>query len=99
MIAFYRSACIAPGKGGSAMTFAREIAAYIKDKHGTDVQVGIPIGGNPNRVGWSVRYDSLAALETIQTKMLADQKYLDMVARGADNFIAGSVHDEIWRML
>ena len=99
MIAFYRSACIAPGKGGSAMTFARETAAYIKDKHGVDVQVGIPVGGNPNRVGWSVRYESLAALEVSQTKMLADQKYMDMVARGADNFIGGSVHDEIWRIL
>ena len=99
MIAFYRSACIATGKQGSAMTFAREIAAYIKDKHGVDVQVGIPIGGNPNRGGWSVRYDSLTALEVSQTKMLADQKYMDLVARGADNFIAGSVHDEIWRML
>jgi hypothetical protein len=99
MIAFYRSACIAPGKGGSALTFAREIAAYLKATYGTDVQVGIPIGGNPNRVGWSVRYDSLAALETIQTRLLADVKYMDMVARAADNFMAGSVHDEIWRIL
>ena len=99
MIAFYRSACIAPGKFGSAMTFAREIAAYIKDKHGLDLQIGIPIGGNPQRVGWSARYESLAALEASQTKLLADQKYMDMVARGGDNFIAGSIHDDIWRIL
>jgi hypothetical protein len=81
------------------MTFARELAAYVKTTHGTDVQVGMPIGGNPQRVGWSARYDNLGALEAIQTKLLADQKHMDMVARGADNFIGGSVHDEIWRIL
>jgi hypothetical protein len=99
MITLYRSASIAQGKTGSTLVFAKEIAAYIKDKTGTDVQVAIPIGGNPNRIGWSGRYENLGALETMQMKLMADPKYMELVAKGADNFIAGSVHDEIWRSL
>ena len=97
MIAFYRSASIASGKMGSAIAFAKEIAAYIKDKQGTELSVAMPIGGNPNRIGWAARYDSLAALEAMQGKLMADPKYMEMVAKGAENFIAGSLHDEIWR--
>ena len=33
------------------------------------------------------------------SKVLADKQYLELVARSADNFIAGSIHDEIWRAL
>jgi len=97
MINFYRSAVIAPGKTPSALAFAKQIADYIKQSTGQELQVGVPVGGNPNRVGWSTRYESLAALETQQTKMLADPKYWEMVNKGADNFIAGSIRDEIWR--
>jgi hypothetical protein len=30
-------------------------------------------------------------------KLMSDPKYMEMVAKAADNFIAGSVNDEIWR--
>jgi hypothetical protein len=63
------------------------------------VTVAMPVGGNPNRISWHVRYDNLAALEDTQGKLLQDKKYLDMIASSADCFIAGSVHDEIWRLL
>ena len=97
MITFYRSADIAPGKVPNALAFAHEIARHIEKTTGQVLHVGVPIGGNPNRVGWSTSYESLAALETQQTKMLADKKYWEMVAKGADNFIAGSIRDEMWR--
>jgi hypothetical protein len=99
MINFYRSASIAPGKTTAAMSFAREAAAYIKGKTGLEVRIGVPIGGNPNRIGWSVQYESLAALDDTQMKLMQDQKYLDLIAKSADNFIPGSVHDDIWRIL
>jgi hypothetical protein len=99
MITLYRSASIAPGKTASSYAFAHEIAGYIKDKTGSTVKVAVPVGGNPNRVVWSLQYDNLGALEAQQTKLMADSKYMDMVARASDNFIAGSVHDEIWRAI
>ena len=50
-------------------------------------------------VAWYVQYESLAALEDTQAKLLADQKYMELIGKSAENFIAGSVHDDIWRLL
>jgi hypothetical protein len=97
MIFQYRNASIAPGKTVPALAFAKEVAGYVKDKAGVEIGVAMPIGGNPNRVGWAARHENLAAFEAMQTKLLADPKYLELIAKGADNFIAGSIHEEFWR--
>lgn len=99
MIGLYRTAAIASGKNASAMAFAAQIASYIKEKTSVEVRVAIPIGGNPNRVAWSVLYENLGAMEKHMGALLGDSKYIEMIAKGSDNFIAGSVHDEIWRAL
>jgi len=99
MVTLHRIASIAPGKTISALAFARDIAAYVSQKTGVTVHVGVPIGGNPNRIGFYARYENLGALEAAQLKLAADPHYMEMVARGADNWIAGSVHDDIWRTL
>jgi hypothetical protein len=99
MIAFYRSAGIAAGKFLGAMAFAKEVAAYIKATTGTEVSVALPIGGNPMRIGWASRYESLGAYEASMGKLMADPKYQEMVARAAEFFLPGSVHDEIWRAI
>ena len=97
MIHFYRAAAIAPGKLASAVGFAKEIAAYLKDKHGVTVEVAMPIGGNPNRIGWASTYESLGAYEGAMSKMLADTSYMELVRKGSENFIGGSVRDQLWR--
>jgi hypothetical protein len=97
MIHFYRAGAVAPGKLASALGFAKEISSYLKEKHGVAVTVAMPVGGNPNRIGWSTTYDSLGALETAMTRMMGDAAYMDILRKGADNFIAGSIRDEIWR--
>lgn len=97
MITMYRSASIASGKVASSLAFAKSISAYIKDVARVDVQVMMPIGGNPNRVGWVASYESLAAYESMMAKLMADPKYMELVSKGADNFIPGTVHDELWR--
>jgi hypothetical protein len=97
MITFLRTASIASGKVGSALGFAHEISGYIKSHFGLEVTVHMPIGGNPNRVAWSANYDSLAALDAMQGRMMADKDYMGMVAKGSENFLAGSVHDTLWR--
>lgn len=97
MFTWYRTASIAPGRVAKTMAFANEISAYVKKKTGVEVHVGMPVSGNPNRIGWSARYENLAAFETTMAKLMSDPKYMEMVAKSADNFIAGSVHDEFWR--
>ena len=99
MITFYRSATILPGKTPQAIAFAKKIAEYVKKSTGLDLHVGVPIGGNPSRIGWSASYESLAALEAQQTKMTSDAKYWEMVNKSADLFAPGSLHDEMWRSI
>ncbi len=97
MITFYRSAVILPGKTPKAIEFAKEIAALIKKLSGVDVNVGMPVGGNPNRIGWSSSYESLAQMEAAMTKMTTSKKYWDTLGKTSELFVAGSVNDEIWR--
>jgi hypothetical protein len=99
MIAFYRSSTILPGKLTNAVAFAKEVAACAKDVTGVDVSVAMPVGGNPMRIGWAARYDNLGAFEAAMGKLMADPKYLGLVAKAGENFMAGATHDEIWRAI
>jgi len=99
MIVFNKMACIAPGKMASALGHAHEIAAYVKSTYGADVEVLLPIGGNPQRVAWSVRYKDLAAYEVVNTKLREDKHYWEMVSKNSDNFLPGSVRDSFWRVI
>lgn len=99
MIYFLRSATVAQGKIIGALSFAREIAEYVRTKTGTDVKIGTPVGGQANRIGWFAQYENLAALDTFQTTLLQDSGYLALVTKGGENFVAGSLHDDIWRVL
>jgi len=97
MIRFVRTASIAPGKLGSALVFAKQISGYLEKQYALKLEVMLPVGGNPHRVAWRSEYANLAAMEEAQAKFMADPKYLELLATGADNFIAGSLNDSIWR--
>lgn len=99
MIEFYRSAVIAPGKLASTVAFAKEVAAHITRTTGTEVSVALPVGGNPSRIAWSTRHDSLADFDAMMMALMADPAYAELVGKSVDNFIAGSVHDDIWRVI
>jgi len=97
MINFRREALIAPGKTASAMAFAHEIAAYMKDAYGSVIEVCVPIGGNPQRIAWSVQYKDLAAYDATAAKLLTDKRYWEIVGKGADNFLPAGFEDSLWR--
>ena len=99
MITVTRTASIAPGKTGNAMAFGHQVANYIKEKHGTTLEVMMPVGGNPARIAWYMRYASLAEWETWTGKLLADKAYMELVSKHSDTFLPGSVHDSIWRTI
>jgi hypothetical protein len=99
MIAFNRMASIAPGKTTSAIAFAHEISAYMKEVYKVQVEVLLPIGGNPQRIAWSARYPDLAAFDATSSKLLSDKRYWEIVGKATDNFLAGSLRDSIWRTL
>jgi hypothetical protein len=66
---------------------------YFKVKYATPLEVLMPIAGNPARIVWLARYDSLAHSETLTSKLLADKEYMELVSQAR----RGSVHDNIWR--
>jgi len=96
MIVFVRTASIARGKTGDAIAFAHKVAGYINDKHGVKLQVLLPVGGNPLRVAWTARHDGLADVEALLGKLMGDPDYMNMVKDGGDNFIEGSLNDQMW---
>jgi len=99
MIAFTRSASIAPGKTADALRFGHDVAKFVKDKHGITLELLMPIGGNPSRIAWHCRFEGLTQWESLIGKLMADKKYLDLVAKSSDAFLPGSVHDDIWRTI
>ncbi len=99
MIEFHRSAVIAPGKLASTLVFAKKVAAHITTTTGTEVSIALPVGGNPSRIAWSTRHDSLADFDAVMMALMADPAYAELMTKNADNFIPGSVHDDIWRTI
>lgn len=97
MIIITRTASIAPGKTGEAVLFGHQIAKYIKEAHGVSLEVLMPIGGNPARIAWHARYDSLAQWETLTAKLYLDTTYMELVSKHASAFLPASVNDHIWR--
>ena len=99
MISMTRSAAIAPGKTREALTFAHAIAKMIHETYGVKLELQMPIGGNPNRIAWHARYESIADWDALGTKLIGDADYAAAVAANSATFIAGSVHDDIWRSI
>jgi hypothetical protein len=99
MIRFVRTASIAPGKLGEALAFAKQVSDYLEKEYRQQLELMIPVGGNPHRIAWRAEYASLAALEEFQARTMSDPRYMQLLTQGATLFIAGSLNDAIWRTL
>jgi hypothetical protein len=99
MIAFVRSYSIMPGKTPDAVAVAHKIKKHAKENHGFEINLIMPIGGNPNRIAFVSTAPSLAEFEGNLDKMAADAEWQKLIAGNAGNVVPGSVHDEIWRYL
>ena len=97
MITLIRTAAIAPGKTGAALTISQEVVTPFKEKYGVSVEVFTPVGGNFSRIAWHSRYENLAQYDAMYTKAMADKTYWELVSKYSDSFIPGSGLDEIWR--
>ena len=97
MITFRRTASVAPGMFSAAIAFANEIKAQVKASAGVDLQIAIPVGGNPNRVAWVSSHENLAQIDTVTQKLLGDQKYQELLKKSAGIIVPDTTSDEIWR--
>ena len=99
MILVQRSVSVAPGMLSAAMAFAIEISTQVKTTTGIDLKIAVPVGGNAARMAWIANYENLAQYEAVGLKLLADQKYLELIKKAAGLFVPNTLHDEIWRTL
>lgn len=99
MIHFTRTTSIAPGKVADALTFAGEMIEYLSSTQGHRMELRLPIGGNPHRLCFYASYNNLAEMEKAQASLMADAKYLSILAKSATLFNPGSAHDDIWRSM
>jgi hypothetical protein len=97
MITAARSAQAMPGKLGEAIALLKEIAAFVKSKHGLEVQIKVQIAGPVGRLSWISNFDSLADYEATSNKILADKEYHALVGKAAGAFIPGHTHETLWR--
>jgi len=100
MVRWMRKARVVPGKFMEAFGFATEIASYVKKYEGLPpVQVFIDSFGDMTTFRWVVDYEDLAAMEKVNTQMIADQEYLKKVDSSSHVFIPGSVKDVVMRLI
>ena len=96
MLTWTRTASIAPGKFRAAMAWAHEVATYGKGKTGVEFKIEMAGSGNPGRIRWVAQVESMAIHEQVKNKLVGDPKYLDLLEKAADLFIADSSVDEFW---
>jgi hypothetical protein len=99
MITAARSAQSAPGKMAEAIAFAKEIAAYLKSKHGLELQLKTQIAGPVGRICWIADFKSLADYEEKWNKVIADQEYHKLSTKASSIFNPGHTHDTLWRSI
>jgi NIPSNAP len=97
MITFIRTTSITPGKVDEALAFARAAVKLIHAKIGMQVEVNVPIAGDPYRLAFFTIFENLADYEKRMSKLVADPDWQKLLAANAGNFLPGAAHDEIWR--
>jgi hypothetical protein len=81
-----------------ALTWAREIAAYIREKTGSKIEVLARMGATQDIV-WLQRFPDLAAYDKSLTEVQADPGYQKLVKEAQDKgfFDTPNVEAGIWR--
>ena len=102
MVRWMRTARIKNGKFVDAITWAKEIAAFVEKKHKTPkVDVCVDAVGRMGTIRWIADYEDLSSFEKVQTKLMADAEYFQRVKEGTskDLFIEGSFEDVMMRLV
>ena len=79
----------------AGLAWAHELLAYAQSK-GAKGKVEIPTSGDPNRVRWVYEYESQDQHAQAMKQLMADQKYMEFLGKGADLLRPGTVSDDIW---
>jgi hypothetical protein len=95
MLTFIRSMTAAPGKFVQLAAFADEVDPVVSRVLGKKIKHGMMVGGQAGRMAWIIEYNSMAHLEEMTGKLLADPDYLALLQKGEGLSVAGSMHDDL----
>ena len=96
MIRFERSVQVKSGKFQEAVAVAHEVNDHIRANYsGTDLGFFSGQFGQQGRLVWHFDFEDLAALEAFQQRLAADEEYGQIVSRGQDVIVPGSIYDEV----
>jgi hypothetical protein len=99
MITYMRTAVALSGKSLEFVAFAKEMAEIIGRVTGTKPVVATRLGGNANEIAWISHPESLAQLEEIAAKLMADPDYRAGLKKAEHLAVPGMTHDQIWRQV
>ncbi|MGA3400512.1 MAG: hypothetical protein ABSC95_14930 [Acetobacteraceae bacterium] len=100
MIVFTRTMHVRMLAATQAIDLAKKIAVAIKEKLGVELETTVPVAGNPARIAWTARYDSLADLESYLARLLElrqDSTYRELIGKFAETCVPDTFEDTIWR--
>ncbi len=97
MITFVRSLTVQPGKIGEAVGWGKELVGIVKRVTGKDLALCTSFGGAIGALAWIGHYDSMAQIEDMLAKLMADREYLAAIGKAGQLAVPGSGHDQFWR--
>ena len=104
MIHYRRTKQIAPGRQADAVARAHEAVAIYKKASGVTIRVSVVTTGTLGRAGVSADFESMGTMEAAGAKANAHPDWIALMAKhdqevhdGMNRFVAGTMHDEIWR--
>jgi hypothetical protein len=87
---FSRSVALAPGDLRKQMEWAVRITEKANQISEIPIRLwSVVMSGDAGRLGWGLSVPTLASLETLDDKLMADSSYLDLVAEGAQYLKSG----------
>jgi hypothetical protein len=97
MVTFIRGADVnGIEKQQKAVEWAKSVAHYVDGRFGfSNVACGVEIYGSAGRFYWIGRQESLESLGKGAEEALTDQGYQQMLQKGSDLFVPGSVRDTV----
>jgi hypothetical protein len=81
-----------------AIGWSTELCGYLNKTYKLPLKAGVELFGNLN-VHWEFEMDSLDKMSELNTKLLSDKSYLQLLEKGKDFWVAGTVKDQIVNFL
>jgi hypothetical protein len=99
MIRWTRSARIVPAKFMEAIQWSKEVAEFISKKYDVQATVYIDSFGEYGTIRWFNDHADMATMEKFGKKFLADPEYWQIISRGPDLLVSGSIVDTVMRSI